>query len=203
MMKVVTLSPLAWESNSYLLIQNGKALLIDAGASPDKVTAALTREGATLTGLLLTHGHFDHILSIDTLRETYDVPVYVHREDAPMLTDGHLNAYAYFFRQDRAWRPAEKLLSDGDAIPFGEKSITVVHTPGHTKGSVCYLIDDLLFSGDTVFADGYGRTDLEGGDDAALAHSLQKLFELPMSLKVYAGHGMSSTLENVKYNLGF
>lgn len=202
-MKVITLCPAAWESNSYLLIQNGEALLFDAGASPDKISEALAREQATLKGILLTHGHFDHILSIDALREKYNVPVYVHREDAPMLTDGRLNAYAFFFRQERSWRPAEKLLSDGDSIPFGDKRISVIHTPGHTRGSVCYLVGDLLFSGDTLFADGYGRTDLEGGDDAALSYSLQKLFKLPMTLKVYAGHGMSTILENAKYNLGF
>lgn len=203
LMKVVTLSPLAWESNSYLLIENGKAFLIDAGAPLDKIEAALTREEATLAGILLTHGHFDHILSIDTLREKYSVPVYVHREDAPMLTDGRLNAYTYFFRQERSWHPAEKRLSDGDSIPFGDQKISVIHTPGHTKGSVCYRIDDLLFSGDTLFADGYGRTDLAGGDSAALTRSLQKLFELPTTLNVYAGHGMATTLENAKYNLGF
>ena len=201
--KVVTLSPLAWESNSYLLIENGEAFLIDAGAAPDRIDAALAREGATLLGILLTHGHFDHILSIDALREKYRVPVYLHREDAPMLTDGRLNAYTYFFRQDRTWRPADKLLINGNSIPFGGKSISVIHTPGHTKGSVCYIIDDLLFSGDTLFADGYGRTDLEGGDYEALSRSLQKLFELPTTLKVYAGHGMSATLEDIKYNLGF
>jgi len=202
-MKVVTLSPLAWESNSYLLIEKGEALLIDSGASPDKISAALAREGATLKAILLTHGHFDHILSIDRLRETYGVPVYIHKEDAPMLTDGRLNAYAYFFRENRTWMPADKLLTDDERIPFGDKSISVIHTPGHTGGSVCYLVDDLLFSGDTLFADGYGRTDLDGGDSAALTHSLQTLFALPTTLKVYAGHGMATTLENAKYNLGF
>ena len=202
-MKVITLSPMAWESNSYLLIQNGEALLIDAGASPDKIDVTLTREGARLTGILLTHGHFDHILSIDAMRKKHNVPVHIHKDDAPMLTDGRLNAYAYFFRQDRAWQAADKLLSDGDSIPFGNQKISVLHTPGHTRGSVCYRIDDLVFSGDTIFADGYGRTDLEGGDNASLLHSLQKLFELPITLTVYPGHGGTATLEQVKYNLGF
>ncbi len=202
-MKVITLSPVAWESNSYLLIGNGEALLVDAGAPLAKIEDALAREGAKLTGILLTHGHFDHILSIDTLRETYGVPVYIHKDDAPMLTDGRLNAYAYFFRQDRVWQPADKLLSGGERIPFGDKSISVIHTPGHTGGSVCYLADELLFSGDTVFADGYGRTDLAGGDDAALMHSIEKILSLPETLTVYAGHGMKASLASVKYNLGF
>ncbi len=202
-MKVILLSPTAWESNSYLLIENGKALLIDAGAPPETVTLRLENEQATLCGVLLTHGHFDHILSIDLLRESYGVPVYIHKDDAPMLTDGRLNAYNYFFRGNRAWQAADKLLSDKDSIPFGEKTISVIHSPGHTRGSVCYRVDDLLFSGDTVFADGYGRTDLEGGSYEELTRSLGSLFSLPQNLTVYPGHGMKASLEQVKYNLGF
>ena len=202
-MKVISLTPAAWESNSYLLVHSGEALLVDAGAPPDKITEALAREGVALRAILLTHGHFDHILSIDDLRDKYGVPVYVHRSDAPLLTDGRKNAYAYFFRRDRAWRATDKLLSGSDTLPFGDKTVRVLHTPGHTEGSVCYLVDDLLFSGDTVFADGYGRTDLEGGSYEALTHSLATLFALPEHLTVYPGHGGASKLENVKYNLGF
>lgn len=202
-MKVIFLSPTAWESNSYLLIEDEKALLIDAGAPPDKVALHLEAEEAELCGILLTHGHFDHILSIDLLRERYSVPVYLHKDDAPMLTDGNLNAYALFFRQDRTWKTADKLLSDGGTLPFGNKTISVLHTPGHTKGSVCYRVDDLLFSGDTLFADGYGRTDLAGGSQEKLTRSLATLFSLPESLTVYPGHGPAATLEQAKYNLGF
>ena len=202
-MKVILLSPTAWESNSYLLIEDGKALLIDAGAPLEKVTARLVEENAELCGILLTHGHFDHILSIDRLRETYGVPVYIHKDDAPMLTDGNLNAYATFFREHRTWQSADKLLKDGDTIPFGEKIITVLHTPGHTRGSVSYRVENHLFSGDTLFADGYGRTDLAGGSYEALTRSLGKLFSLSPDLTVYAGHGMTATLEQVKRNLGF
>ena len=202
-MKVILLSPTAWESNSYLLVENGKALLIDAGAPADKVTAALKAENAELCGILLTHGHFDHILSIDRLREIYGVPVYIHKDDAPMLTDGHLNAYATFFRENRTWQPADKLLENGNTIPFGEKTITVLHTPGHTRGSVSYRVEDILFSGDTLFADGYGRTDLAGGSYEELTRSLGKLFALSPTLTVYPGHGMTATLEQVKRNLGF
>ena len=202
-MKVILLSPTAWESNSYLLVEDGNALLIDAGAPTAKVTARLAEENATLCGILLTHGHFDHILSIDRLRETYGAPVYIHTDDAPMLTDGHLNAYATFFRENRTWQTADKLLKDGDRIPFGQKNVTVLHTPGHTRGSLSYRIENLLFSGDTVFADGYGRTDLAGGSYEALTRSLGKLFSLSPTLTVYPGHGMTATLEQVKRNLGF
>ncbi|MBO4979456.1 MAG: MBL fold metallo-hydrolase [Clostridia bacterium] len=203
LMKVISLSPVAWESNSYLLVHGDKALLVDAGAPTERIAKALAHEGATLEAVLLTHGHFDHILSIDDLRAKYGVPVYVHRTDAPMLTDGRKNAYAYFFRRERVWRAADRLLSDGDTISFGDKTVRVLHTPGHTEGSICFCVDELLFSGDTVFADGYGRTDLEGGSYEALTRSLGTLFALPEHLTVYPGHGMTATLEQVKRNLGF
>ena len=202
-MKVISLSPTAWESNSYLLIENGEALRIDAGAPTHRVAELLEKEKATLCGILLTHGHFDHILSIDLLRERYGAPVYVHKDDAPMLTDGNLNAYATFFRENRAWQAADKLLKGGDTVSFGEKKIRVLHTPGHTKGSVCYCVDALLFGGDTLFADGYGRTDLEGGSYEELTRSLGTLFALSPSLTVYPGHGGTATLEQIKRNLGF
>ena len=142
-------------------------------------------------------------MSIDRLREIYGVPVYIHKEDAPILTDGYLNAYATFFRENRTWQPADKLLENGNTIPFGEKTITVLHTPGHTRGSVSYRVEDILFSGDTLFADGYGRTDLAGGSYEELTRSLGKLFALSPTLTVYPGHGMTATLEQVKRNLGF
>ncbi len=201
-MKVIPLSPTAWESNSYLLIHSGEALLIDAGANCQRVADALSEQNATLVGIALTHGHFDHILSIDTLRDIYHVPVYLHADDADMPTDSTKNAYQIFFGTRKGWRPADVLLKDGDSIPLGDKSLTVISTPGHTKGSVCYLADDILFSGDTVFSHGVGRTDLYGSDFRDLKKSLKKIFALPRSLTVYAGHGKSETLENIVKHFG-
>lgn len=197
MIKVISLSPTSWESNSYLLVHDEKALLIDAGADSQKVADALSRLDASLVGIALTHGHFDHILSIDSLRDTYHVPVYLHEDDADMLSDGEKNAYRIFFGASKEWREADILLKDGDSIPLGDKTLTVISTPGHTKGSVCYLVDDVLFSGDTVFSRGVGRTDLYGSDFLSLKASLRKIFSLPRSLTVYPGHGISETLQNI------
>ena len=202
-MKVIPLSPAAWESNSYLLIHDGEALLIDAGASCGKVSDVLAKENAKLIGIALTHGHFDHILSIDTLRDTYHVPVYLHEDDADMPTDSTKNAYRIFFSASKEWREADILLKDSDSIPLGDKSLTAISTPGHTKGSVCYLIDDVLFSGDTVFSRGVGRTDLFGSDFSSLKSSLRKIFSLPKSLTVYPGHGISETLQNIVKQFDF
>lgn len=199
-MKVVPLFSRAWESNSYLLIHEGKALLIDAGADTQRIMDALSETGAALEGIALTHGHFDHILSIDKLRDTYRIPVYLHKADADMPSDGEQNAYQIFFGVPKGWRPADRLFKDGDSIPLGDKSITVISTPGHTQGSVCYLADDVLFSGDTVFARGFGRTDLYGGDFGTLKHSLGKIFALPKHLTVYPGHGESASLQDIVNN---
>ena len=202
-MKLICFSPKLWEANSYLLVHNGEAFLIDAGTPADKIEQALIAENATLMGILLTHGHFDHILSIDLLREKYNIPVYVHQNDAELLTNGSLNAYAMFFGTEKTWKPADRLLQDGDTINLGDKTISVLSTKGHTKGSVCYLVDDLLFSGDTLFANGYGRTDLYGGDFCELTVSINKLFSLSGKQTVYAGHGESNTLDNIKNGFTF
>lgn len=202
-MKVIPLSPTAWESNSYLLVHDGEALLIDAGAECGKVSDALSKENASLVGIALTHGHFDHILSIDTLRDMYHVPVYLHEDDADLPADGTKNAYRIFFGVSKEWQPADVLLKDGDSIPLGDKSLNVISTPGHTRGSVCYLVDDILFSGDTVFSRGVGRTDLYGSDFSSLKGSLEKIFALPKNLTVYPGHGISETLRNIVKHFGF
>jgi glyoxylase-like metal-dependent hydrolase (beta-lactamase superfamily II) len=202
MIKVISLTPTSWESNSYLLVHDDKALLIDAGADSQKVADALSRLDASLVGIALTHGHFDHILSIDSLRDTYHVPVYLHEDDADMLSDGEKNAYQTFFGVSKKWNPADMLLKDGDSIPLKDRSLAVISTAGHTKGSVCYLIDDILFSGDTVFSHGVGRTDLYGSDFHALKASLRKIFSLPRRLTVYPGHGKSTSLESIAKYFG-
>jgi glyoxylase-like metal-dependent hydrolase (beta-lactamase superfamily II) len=135
------------------------------------------------------------MLSLDELRDAYpDAPVYLHRDDAELLADGEKNAFALFFGQDRAWRPADHLLTDGEIIRLGDTGIRVLHTPGHTRGSVCYLCGDDLITGDTIFASGYGRYDLYGGDWGALCASLRSLTELLPHLRIYPGHGPNTTL---------
>lgn len=202
-MKLVLIPSEAWESNTYLLSRDGEAILFDAGAAPARVADALRRENARLRAILLTHGHFDHILSIDKLREEYRIPVLVHEDDAPLLTNGNRNASVFFFETGITRRPADRLLHDGEKIPFGNGEITVLHTPGHTRGSVCYLCGDRLISGDTLFENGCGRTDLPYGNADALNASLTSLSRLPDSLTVFPGHGKSAPLPEALASLGF
>ena len=194
-MKILNICEASWAANCYLLVSGTHALVIDPSASAKAISEALNGEGATLEGILLTHGHFDHIVSLDNLRDKINAPAYIHTEDAVMLTDGKKNAFYELFGRERAYRAADKLLNDGDVISLGDEKLTVFHTPGHTHGSVCFISDGVVFTGDTLFADTYGRCDLWNGDEAKMRESLHKLGMLDRALTIYPGHGQS-------YNLG-
>lgn len=204
-MKILNICEGSWAANCYLLVRGGHALVIDPTASVKAICDALDKENATLECILLTHGHFDHILSLDTLRDKLGVPACIHKEDAIMLTDGKKNAFFELFGKERSFREADKLLSDGDVISLADEKITVFHTPGHTHGSVCYLADGVVFTGDTLFADSYGRCDLWNGDETKMRSSLQKLRKLHRELTIYPGHGKSyklgMALDNTAYLL--
>jgi glyoxylase-like metal-dependent hydrolase (beta-lactamase superfamily II) len=204
-MKLITLTPNSFASNCYLVIDNGHAFVVDPSASTERILSALQEENEICDGILLTHGHFDHILSLDELRDALPgVPAMIHLDDAKSLTDGNKNAFADFFGRARTWRAADRLLRDGDVLSLGTASLQVLHTPGHTKGSCCFLSSEgeFLLSGDTMFAAGYGRYDLYGGDPHALAASLQRISTLPMTLTLASGHGETTTLEQAFRALG-
>ena len=193
-MKLVTVCAQSFGANTYLLVSGNEALIIDPAVSVSAILEAIRAEDAFPRGILLTHGHFDHIISLDTLRSGVGIDAYIHENDAIMLTDGKKNAFFDFFGKERVYRPAERLLSDGDIIPLGNEEIKVIHTPGHTQGSVCYLCGDILVTGDTLFAESIGRCDLWGGSRELMADSLRRLSSLPRNTLIYPGHGTSSRL---------
>ncbi len=204
-MDIFNLFPGGWHSNCYILISGGKerqqgsngpfpAAVIDPSASADSIIHFLESKNASLEKIILTHGHFDHIMSLDNLRERTDAAVYIHREDNEMLADGEKNAYAFFFGQDRAWREADHLLVDGEIVRVGDEQLTVISTPGHSKGSICLLGEDFIFTGDTLFDGNIGRYDLHGGNMMQLYASLGRLTELDPGLTIYPGHGSSTAL---------
>ena len=202
-MKIRSICPDSFASNCYLLIEGNEALVVDPSVSVRALQAALDAEGVRCVGILLTHGHFDHILSLDELRQSYpDAPVYLHSQDAELLSDGQKNAFALFFGQDRAWKAADHLLTNGEIILLGDARVKVLHTPGHTRGSVCYLCGEDLITGDTVFASGYGRYDLYGGDYGALCSSLRSLTDLSFTLRIHPGHGPSALLGDALSSIG-
>ena len=179
-------------TNCYLVFDPGRtdALVIDPGDNPERIFAALN--GRTPAAVLLTHGHFDHTGALSAFA---GVPIYIHEADAPMLSDPHLSVGDG--NGDLRPRPAAThLLADGEQLHLAGLDIAVLHTPGHTPGGVTGQIGDALFTGDTLFAHGYGRTDLPGGDFSALRRSLRRLLHLAGDFRVFPGHSESTTLNH-------
>lgn len=195
-MEIITLRTIGFASNCYI-IHNGKdAFVVDPSISEKKILSKLDEMGLTIKGILLTHGHFDHVFCAQQLRAETGTPLYIHELDDEMLTDADKNAYRTFTGQNFTVGNADILLHDGDVISLGNEQIMVLHTPGHTKGSVCFDTGDSLISGDTIFAQGFGRYDLYGGDIDALKSSLDLLMKMTENENrwLYPGHGESSTL---------
>lgn len=188
-------------SNGYLVTDNGEAALFDAGIPAESVLKQLNEENAKLKYIFLTHGHIDHICNVNEIKEKTGAMVLIHQLDSDCLTDGSKNLSAHF-TGSHEFGKADKELSGGERFEVGAETVEVIHTPGHSRGGCCYLIDDILFSGDTLFAGSIGRTDFEGGDYGELIASVKnKLFVLPEDTIVYPGHGNETTIgAEIRYN---
>lgn len=182
----LTLGPLA--TNCYLVWQEGRtdAVIIDPAANSRKITAALQEHGLTPVCFLLTHAHFDHIGALKPLLAAApDARVYVGDQDKDDPCDMAYDLLTY-----------TDTYQDGDSVEAAGLSFRVLGTPGHTPGSVCLLCGEALFSGDTLFAGSYGRTDFKGGSMQDMYASLRKLAALPPQTRVLPGHGPESTIED-------
>ena len=200
-MKKLVLSICA--TNCYIVYNadTKEGLIIDPAASSDVIASNVKALGVDIKGILLTHGHFDHIGAADELKKLYQVKVYAHEDEADVTENGMLNLSAMFETNDSV--KVDVKLKDGEKFALCGFDIKVIHTPGHTKGSCCYLINDgekdRLFSGDTLFCGSYGRTDFPTGSGRQLMESIvDKLLVLDESLEVYSGHGESTFIGDEK-----
>jgi len=194
--QIFSLGPM--QTNCYFLVDEAtsECAVVDPGDECERILSLLDSHGLKIKMILLTHGHFDHMMALGKLREATGAPLYIHSADAQALVDPSISYMKQFAGIERSEKPAEKLLEDGDIIEIGRSKVRVMHTPGHTPGSVCYICGDKMVSGDTLFRGNIGRYDLIGGDYDVLCRSLEKLAALKGDYRVYPGHGSSTTLEN-------
>lgn len=202
-LKLRNFSPAMVYANCYILKdeESGEALVVDPGTYNKRLEALLKEEGITkLRYILLTHGHFDHISGVGDLQAAFGGEVVIHKADESCLySKDESLASKFHFSQNKA--RADIVLCGGEELDFGGYKISVIHTPGHTKGSVCYTVADMMFSGDTLFKGTVGRTDFPGGSYEEMMDSMKKLGSLESNFNVYPGHDVSTTLEREKrYN---
>jgi hydroxyacylglutathione hydrolase len=199
----LSLGPLA--TNCYLVFNppRPEALIIDPADSPEIILSQLQSHKLTGGIIVLTHGHCDHLIAAAHLVKQ-GFPLSLHAADAPMLDDLELSG-AHWLGLPQEQIPAGRLLQEGDSIDLwqGNFPLQVMHTPGHSPGSICLLAKDCAFVGDLLFAGGIGRTDFPGGNDEAMRHSLQKIMALPDPTRVFSGHGPATTIGQERENNPF
>lgn len=185
------------QTNCYFVYQEGKneVIFIDPADRGDYIYEALQEKGFTVAGILLTHGHFDHIWGVEALREKSGVKVYAFEGEKNVCGNAKLNVSAQAGRECSI--DADVYVKDGEEITIAGMTCRLIATPGHTEGSCCYYFEEsgFLLSGDTLFAESVGRTDLPTGSMSTLVRSIkEKLFVLPDETKVYPGHGEATTI---------
>ena len=203
MLKVNTypLGPI--QTNCYIISdESGNCLIMDPGEESGRIINKVKSKELTPVAILLTHAHFDHIGAVDSIRDRYNIPVYIHEEEQDWLSDPRLNGSAkYPGLPDVRTRKADKLIRDEGMMTVGPFEFEVRHTPGHSPGSVSYIFGPSRFAivGDTLFQQGVGRTDLPGGNTGILLTSIHdKLLSLDDDFIIYPGHGPSTTPEEEK-----
>lgn len=185
------------ETNAYIFYNaaSRRCFVIDPGAEAEKIMALLAGEKLLPLAVVLTHGHADHVGAVTALASRFHVPVWIHEADDPLMRGPANREFAAMFGVELP-PAAARLLADGDALVLDGQELRVIHSPGHTPGSILLYGEGLLFTGDTLFREDVGRTDLPGGDEAALRRSLDGIRTLPPRTLILPGHGPSSVLEH-------
>lgn len=198
-MKIKRIPVGAYEANCYILMDEDtkESAVIDPGGDADDLIKAIKDMNAKVKYILLTHGHADHTGAVVQLKNDFNSPVYINEQDYQLIKNGE------FMYGDIAGN-VDKYISEGDTFNLGSIQIRCILTPGHTPGGVCFLVDDMVFTGDTLFAGSIGRTDLAGGDFDIIIKSIkEKLMKLPDNITVFPGHGSESSIGREKMHNPF
>lgn len=203
-MKITTFVKGPIDANNYLLVdeETNEAVLIDCSSAEESYINEIKQSGVNLKYILLTHGHFDHVLGVDKFKKVFGTDVYVSKEDLSQvkLVPDMMQMFAGMVPVNIS--DINKFVADGDEFFIGKTKIRAIATPGHTQGGICYFTDNSLFSGDTLFQGSVGRCDLLDGDFKQITESIKnKLFGLPDDVVVYPGHGPKTSIGyEKKYN---
>lgn len=192
-------------SNTYILWdeESKEAAVIDVGNKPALIEEIVRDQGLTVKYIILTHAHFDHIYYFPEYRKAFpEATTVLHELDNDMMGNPRLNA-SILFGSAHVFDKADITVKDGDTLQLGNEQLNIIATPGHTQGSICILAGKMLFSGDTLFYDGFGRTDLGAGSVSDMAASIDRLYELDEDIVVYPGHGTKTTIGREKNNNPF
>lgn len=194
-MKIEKIDRNRYAVNTYIVYNENikEAVIIDPAVNFNQTEQFISENDLKPIAILLTHGHIDHIADALLVKEKYNIPIYVHTQDSEMVMRAELNM-ANHFGYPGFCLEADHLFRNGDVISLGTLSFEVIHTPGHTKGGVCFLIEDHMFTGDTLFRGSMGRTDLYGGNDDHMRESLRKLMTYSGDIIIHPGHGGDSTM---------
>ena len=200
-LKSIVVGPVG--TNCYIMSSDSKdCFIVDPGEDADRISNYIKSEGLDVYGILLTHGHFDHITAVNELRDEFNCPVFAGADEEKMLLDSNLNSCGFGMGAPVVIKDVN-YLSDGEEFNIADFTIKTLFTPGHTPGGVCYYIkkEGILFSGDTLFCMSVGRTDFPGGSSSTLIRSIkEKLLPLPDDTKVYTGHGEATDIGFEKQN---
>ncbi|MBR6761420.1 MAG: MBL fold metallo-hydrolase [Oscillospiraceae bacterium] len=201
MIQVLTVPVGELQANCHIVFdQQHHAVIIDPGAEAEKLLALLKEHALHAKAILLTHAHFDHFAAAAPLMEALQIPLYLHRLEEPVLHSVQQNLADYLGMQEQYRNIAECCtFEEGDVLSFSEAlTFTILHTPGHSPGSVCYCLDTLMFTGDTLFRDAVGRVDFPGGNLRDMRASLRRLGALEGDYQIYCGHYAGTTLAREK-----
>jgi len=189
------------EANCYILAdeETKRAIIIDPGGEARKILEVIKQNKLKVIYIINTHAHIDHIGANDIIRENTGASLLIHSADAYLLKDMEMNLSTIMNEERGPLLPPTRVLEDGDEIKVDQICLQVLHTPGHTPGSICLYVKDRVFAGDTIFAGGVGRIDLPGGNFTDLQNSIrEKLLTLPKEVIVHPGHGPDTTIGKEK-----